>query len=48
MIFRKGHRWLRKAKRALGGETPLAFLASEAGARTVEEMLYRIEYGIFA
>src|SRR6185312_10201546 len=44
----KGHRWLRKAKRALGGETPLAFLASEAGARTVEEMLYRIEYGIFA
>ena len=44
----KAHRWLRKAKRELKGETPLAYLASEAGARTVEEMLFRIEYGIFA
>ena len=44
----KAHRWLRKAKRELRGETPLAFLASEAGARVVEEMLFRIEHGIFA
>jgi len=44
----KAHRWLRKAKRELKGETPLAYLASEAGARTVEEMLFRIEHGIFA
>jgi len=44
----KAHRWLRKGKRELRGETPLAYLASEAGARTVEEMLFRIEHGIFA
>jgi putative toxin-antitoxin system antitoxin component (TIGR02293 family) len=44
----KAHRWLRKAKRELRGETPLACLVSEAGARVVEEMLFRIEHGIFA
>ena len=44
----KAHRWLRKAKRELHGETPLAYLVSEAGARIVEEMLFRIEHGIFA
>lgn len=44
----KAQRWLRKAKRELGGETPLAFLASESGARVVEEMLHRIAHGIFA
>jgi len=44
----KAYRWLRKPKRALAGETPVAFLASEHGARTVEEMLFRIEYGMFA
>jgi len=44
----KANRWLRKPKRELKGETPLAFLASEAGARVVEEMLHRIEHGIFA
>lgn len=44
----KARRWLRKAKRELRGETPLAYLASEAGARVVEDMLFRIEHGIFA
>jgi putative toxin-antitoxin system antitoxin component (TIGR02293 family) len=44
----KAHRWLRKPKRNLGGATPLAFLASEAGAREVEELLYRIDDGMFA
>ena len=44
----KAHRWLRKPKRELKGETPLAYLASEAGARIVEELLHRIEHGIFA
>ena len=44
----KAQRWLRKPKRELKGETPLANLASEAGARVVEEMLFRIEHGIFA
>ena len=44
----KAHRWLRKPKRALNGETPVTFLASEEGARKVEEMLHRIDHGIFA
>lgn len=44
----KAHRWLRKPKRSLSDDTPLAYLASENGARIVEEMLYRIEHGIFA
>ena len=44
----KAQRWLRKPKRELKGETPLAYLASEAGARVVEEVLFRIEHGIFA
>nr|GAJ31140.1 hypothetical protein BDOA9_0103140 [Bradyrhizobium sp. DOA9] len=44
----KAHRWLRKPKKALGGETPLAYLATEAGARVVEEMLHRIDHGILA
>jgi len=44
----KAHRWLRKPKRQLAGETPLAYLASESGARVVEEMLYRIDHGMAA
>ena len=44
----KAHRWLRKPKRSLNEETPLAYLASEAGARTVEEMLNRIEFGVLS
>ncbi|HEY7246942.1 MAG TPA: antitoxin Xre/MbcA/ParS toxin-binding domain-containing protein [Xanthobacteraceae bacterium] len=44
----KSRRWLRKEKRSLGGDTPLDFLSSEAGARVVEEMLLRIDNGILA
>jgi putative toxin-antitoxin system antitoxin component (TIGR02293 family) len=44
----KAHRWLRKPKQLLGNKTPVEFLASESGARQVEEMLYRIEHGMFA
>jgi putative toxin-antitoxin system antitoxin component (TIGR02293 family) len=44
----RAQRWLRKPKRELDGESPLAFLASESGARRVEEMLTRIEHGMFA
>ena len=44
----KAHRWLRKQKRELNGQTPLAFLASETGARMVEQMLHRIDHGMFA
>jgi putative toxin-antitoxin system antitoxin component (TIGR02293 family) len=44
----KAYRWLRKPKRALNGQTPVAYLASEEGARAVEGMLIRIEHGMFA
>lgn len=44
----KANRWLRKPKHSLNGETPVAFLASEEGARKVEEMLHRIEHGMAA
>jgi putative toxin-antitoxin system antitoxin component (TIGR02293 family) len=44
----KASRWLRKPKLSLSGKTPVEFLASESGARQVEEMLYRIEHGMFA
>jgi putative toxin-antitoxin system antitoxin component (TIGR02293 family) len=41
-------RWLRKRNRALNGKTPVELLTSEAGARAVEKVLGRIEYGIFS
>lgn len=44
----KSWRWLRRPMRQLGGRTPIAMLATEVGARVVEEMLGRIDYGIFA
>jgi putative toxin-antitoxin system antitoxin component (TIGR02293 family) len=44
----KAYRWLRKPKRALNDATPVDFLASEVGARIVDDMLLRIEHGIFA
>jgi putative toxin-antitoxin system antitoxin component (TIGR02293 family) len=44
--FEKAHRWLRKPKPSLEGETPLNYLASETGARVIEEMLTRIDHGI--
>jgi putative toxin-antitoxin system antitoxin component (TIGR02293 family) len=44
----KAHRWLRKPNLALGRATPLTYLASEAGARMVEEMLWQIDSGFLA
>lgn len=44
----KAHRWMRKPKRQLAGEAPIAYLASESGARVVEDMLYRIDHGMAA
>lgn len=41
----KAGRWMRKPKTSLGGAAPLAYLASENGARLVEDMLYRIDAG---
>ena len=41
-------RWLRKPKRRLEGKSPVEMLATEAGARLVEEMLIQFEYGMTA
>jgi putative toxin-antitoxin system antitoxin component (TIGR02293 family) len=44
----RGWRWLRAAKRQFQGRTPLQLMATEAGARLVEELLYRIDEGMAA
>jgi len=41
-------RWLRKPKRRFDGKTPIEMLATEAGARLVEEMVAQIDDGIAA
>lgn len=41
-------RWLRADKRRFQGRAPLQLLATEAGARLVEELLYRIDEGMAA
>ena len=40
--------WLHGPKPGLGGETPLAALATDTGARMVETMLHQIDHGIIA
>jgi len=40
--------WLKRPQRGLGGRTPLGLLSTEAGAREVEELLFRMEYGILS
>jgi putative toxin-antitoxin system antitoxin component (TIGR02293 family) len=44
----KAARWLRKPKARFAGRTPLEMLATEAGARLVEEMLLQLDYGFAA
>jgi len=44
----KVRRWMHKPNRALGGEVPLQLLATDIGARQVEELLHRIDYGLFS
>jgi putative toxin-antitoxin system antitoxin component (TIGR02293 family) len=41
-------RWLRAPKRQFRGRSPLQLLATEAGARVVEELLYRVDEGMAA
>jgi putative toxin-antitoxin system antitoxin component (TIGR02293 family) len=40
--------WLRSAQIGLGGTTPLDYARTEVGAREVEDLLGRIEYGIYS
>ena len=41
-------KWLQTPKHSLAGITPLAALSSDKGAKQVEELLYRAEYGIYS
>ena len=40
--------WLRAEKRQFQGRSPLQLMVTEAGARLVEELLYRIDEGMAA
>ena len=40
--------WLKSPKRALGGATPLEYADTEPGAREVEDLLTRLEDGVFS
>lgn len=39
--------WLSKPARALGGETPLDHAETEVGAREVENLIGRLEHGVY-
>lgn len=40
--------WLKAPQRGLGGAVPVEFAASEIGAREVENLLGRIEHGVYS
>jgi len=44
----RARRWLREPQRGLGGRVPFDLLRTEAGAREVEDLLGRIEHGVFS
>ena len=44
----KAHAWLRRPNRELGGAEPLDLLVTDQGARTVEAVLDRLAYGVYA
>jgi putative toxin-antitoxin system antitoxin component (TIGR02293 family) len=41
-------RWLKSPQRGLGGAVPLDYAQTEAGAREVENLLGRIDYGVYS
>jgi putative toxin-antitoxin system antitoxin component (TIGR02293 family) len=43
-----GLAWLRERNRALGGRIPVELLQTDIGAAQVEQILGRIEYGVFS
>jgi putative toxin-antitoxin system antitoxin component (TIGR02293 family) len=44
----KAAAWLREPNRALNGVTPLQILDNDIGIKQVEEILGRIEYGVYS
>ncbi len=41
-------KWLQTPQPGLGGETPLDFASTEVGSREVENLIGRLEHGVFA
>ena len=41
-------RWMTGGKAALGGGTPLELARTEVGAREVEQLIGRLEHGVFS
>lgn len=41
-------RWMKAPREALGGNTPLAMVATEIGAREVENLIGRLQDGVFS
>lgn len=44
----KAFRWFRSPNRALGNLTPLEMAATETGSREVEDLIGRLEHGVFS
>ncbi|MDQ3061257.1 MAG: DUF2384 domain-containing protein [Acidobacteriota bacterium] len=42
-----GMRWFQSPNRALNGQSPIEVAATETGAREVENLIGRLEYGVF-
>ena len=42
-----GRTWMTQPARALDGRTPLETIRNDAGARQVEDLLLRIEFGVY-
>jgi putative toxin-antitoxin system antitoxin component (TIGR02293 family) len=40
--------WFKSPQKALGGKTPLEYADTEPGAREVEDLLGRLEHGVFS
>ena len=41
-------RWLTTPHRAMGGDAPMSYLRTETGAREVENLIGRLEHGVFS
>jgi putative toxin-antitoxin system antitoxin component (TIGR02293 family) len=44
----KAMQWLNSSNRALGGRTPLQMAQTETGLREVENLIFRLEHGVFS
>ena len=44
----KAKSWLKLENRALGGATPMSLLDTDIGAQAVQDVLGRIEFGVFS